>query len=129
MMRPCTGTAETAWRTAKPLHGCPAPAGPPSGTGRYRRASSFRFRPEKRPAHAGASQGPRRKGRGAAPPFVLSESGQLSFGRLAVERCARIFDRPAEGLPRLADDLFIGGDCALGRSEEPTSELQSLMRI
>src|SRR3546814_5123496 len=26
-----------------------------------------------------------------------------------------MFDRPAEGLPRLADDLFIGGDCALGR--------------
>ena len=45
---------------------------------------------------------------------MLSESGQLSFGCFAAERCARIFDRPVEGLPGLADDLFIGGDCALG---------------
>lgn len=51
---------------------------------------------------------------GCDPANVSSECGHLSFGCFAVERCARIFDRPLEGLPGLADDLFIGGDCALG---------------
>jgi len=114
MVCPCTGTAATAWRTAKPLHGRPAPAGPLSGTGRDRRISRPALRHEKRPARASAGQSGKEKA-GSPPPIVSAESGHLSLGRLAVERCARVLDRSVEGLPGLANHLFVGGHRALGR--------------
>lgn len=111
MVCPCTGTAATAWRTAEPLHGHPAPAGQRSGTGRDRHVSSSFTRQKKAGAY---TRQPQIGELGGAIPPVLSESRHLGFGRLAVERSAGVLNRPVEGLPCLADNLFVGRHRTLG---------------
>lgn len=51
---------------------------------------------------------------GLPPPATSTEGRHLSFGRLAIERSARVLDRPVEGLPDLADNLFVGRHRTLG---------------
>ncbi len=55
----------------------------------------------------GARPGPRRR--------RLIEGRDLRLSCLAVERVARLFDRPVERLPDFADHLSVGGDSAFGR--------------
>lgn len=52
--------------------------------------------------------------RGSRPADPISRRRQLSFGCFAVERCARVLDRAVEGLPGLADNLFVCRHRAFG---------------
>ena len=78
------GRAETKWRTAKPLRGPPAPAGPPSGTGA--RAQPF-----------------------PSPPFLAfrraatwEQAGPVRDRPVRLEEEARPKPRPMEAQPRAA---------------------------
>lgn len=99
--------------------------GPKASTGRERRFTLIHFSlldcavrlcDMKNAGPEGPAASVMRENGGAeAPPVASGERRHLHLGRLAADGLAGLLGLPLEGLPALADDLFVGCDGALSR--------------